>query len=101
MIKKGSFVRIHRVLLTSEERAGSLPEDTRNVPLEMWTKGYLLEDANLGSDCKVRTMTGRLEEGTLIDVNHNYNHNYGKFVPEVHEIGPRLRKILFGGEADE
>ena len=48
MVKKGEWVRIHKVILKAEQRTGKLPEDTKKVPLEMWTKGYLLADAQIG-----------------------------------------------------
>ena len=48
MAKKGDWVRIHRNVLEPSGRAASVPEDTKKVPLEMWDKGHLLEDAELG-----------------------------------------------------
>ena len=65
MVKKGSWVSITHTILTAQERTASLPEDTSGVPFVMWVKGHLLEDAEIGQQAKVRTKTGRIEEGTL------------------------------------
>ena len=98
MAKKGDWVRIHRVVLDAAGRAPSVPEDTAKVPLEMWVKGTLLNDAEIGEEVEVETVTGRIEHGTLIEVNPYYTHNFGKFVPELIQIDKQLRKIMYGGE---
>ena len=48
MIKKGTWVQIHNIVLRPEERTGKLPEGTKKVPLEMWVKGFLCADAEVG-----------------------------------------------------
>lgn len=101
MIKKNTWVRIKKIILEAHERTGNIPEDTKKVPLEMWTKGYLLNDANTGDIVKIKTLTGRIEEGKLIEVNPSYMHTYGKFVPEVLDIGRRVKDALFGGDHHE
>lgn len=98
MAKKNDWVRIHRVVLPAEGRNPNLPEDTAKVPLEMWTKGFLQKDAEIGDEVEVITATGRKEYGTLIEVNPHYTHSYGDFVPELIQIDTQLRDILFGGE---
>jgi len=98
MIKKGEWVRIHKIILPPEERAPQVPDDTKKVPYEMWTKGYLDADAEMGGEVTVTTVTGRKETGTLIEVNHAYEHDFGKFVPELLAIDKQVREILFGGE---
>ncbi len=98
MAKKNDWVRIHRVVLPAEGRNPNLPEDTAKVPLEMWTKGFLQADAEIGDEVEVKTATGRIEKGTLIEVNPHYTHSYGEFVPELVQIDTQLREILFGGE---
>ena len=98
MIKKGEWVRIHKVILQPSERAPQVPEDTKQVPLEMWDKGFLQEDAKIGDEVTIETVTGRMETGTLIEVNPYYEHDFGKFVPELLAIDKQVRSILFGGE---
>ncbi len=98
MIKKGEWVRLHKIILQPSERAPQVPEDTKKCPLELWVKGWLQEDAKIGDEAKVLTMTGRIEEGTLIEEAPYYTHNFGKFVPELIKIDQQAREILFGGE---
>lgn len=97
MAKKGDWVRIHTVVLKAEERTGKIPEDTQACDLEMWTKGFLLADGEIGDEVEVETAVGRIEKGTLIEVNPYYTHSYGKFVPELIQIDKQLREIM-GGE---
>ena len=100
MVKKGEWVRIHSVVLKAEERTAKIPEDTQKCDLEMWTKGELQEDAEIGDVVTVKTASNRMEKGTLIEVHPYYTHSYGKFVPEIIEIDRQLREIMnFGGEA--
>jgi hypothetical protein len=97
---KGQWVKIYRVILTKEERAPQVPEDTRQVPLEMWVKGFLMDDqAAIGEKVTVETLTGRIESGRLEEIEPSYKHSFGDFVPELHQVGITLRKILFGGGA--
>lgn len=100
--KKGDWVRVHNIVLTPEERAPQVPDDTKKVPLEMWDKGFLLEDeAKIGDVVEVETYIGRRIKGKLIEINPSYDHDYGKCVPELLYIGRQLRSILEGGEANE
>ena len=93
--KKGDWVRIHNIVLEAGERAPNLPEDTQNVPLEVWDKGFLLNDeANIGDKVVVETYIGRKVEGTLIEVNPYYKHNFGKCVPEILYIGKQVRGLI-------
>lgn len=95
--KKGDWVRIHAVVLKADERTAKLPSDTQECDLEMWTKGFIQEDANIGDEVTIETVVGRKEKGTLIEVHPYYTHSYGKFVPEIIEIDKQLREIM-GGE---
>lgn len=98
MVRKGEWVRIHKVILRADERTARLPEDTQKCDLEMWTKGFLQEDAEIGEEVTIKTAVGRKETGTLIEVHPYYTHSYGKFVPEIIEIDRGLREIMKGGE---
>jgi hypothetical protein len=95
--KKGDWVRIHSVVLAPDERSGALPEDTKRVPLELWTKGYLSADAKLGEEVSVTTRTGRIVSGTLSDEAPHYAHSFGDFVPELQKAGDDAFSFLFGG----
>ncbi len=98
MVKKGEWVRIHSVVLKAAERTAKIPDDTKACDLEMWTKGTLLQDAEIGDEVTVKTASNRIEKGTLIEVGPYYTHSYGKFVPEIIEIDKQLREIMFGGD---
>ena len=98
MVKKGEWVRIHTIVLEPSGRSPKVPDDTKSVPLELWTKGFLLEDAQIGEEVSVETATGRIATGELIEVNPYYTHSYGKFVPELIQIDKQLRSIMYGGE---
>lgn len=99
--KKGEWVKIYRVILKPEERAPQVPDDTKLVPLEMWVKGFITADAELGDLVEVKTITGRMESGKLVEINPTYTHSFGNFVPELLQIGLDLREILFGGDSVE
>jgi len=93
--KKGDWVRIHNIVLKPEERAENLPEDTKKVPLEMWVKGFLLNDeANIGDEVEIETYIGRKTKGALVEVNPRWEHDFGEVVPELLHIGRHLRKIM-------
>lgn len=99
MAVKNDWVRIHRNVLEPQDRTGKLPEDTKQVPLEMWVKGRLQDEkAEIGDEVTVKTIAGRLEHGRLIEVNPCYELNYGTFVPEILTMEESLRTALFGGE---
>ena len=92
--RKGDWVRIHSLVLDPADRSGRLPEDTRRVPVEMWVKGRLLADAENGAEVEVETATGRRVRGELIDTAPAWDHGFGDFVPELEEIGRRLKQAM-------
>lgn len=100
--KKGDWVRIHNIVLTPDQRASQVPEDTRSVPLELWTKGFLLNDeAKIGDIVNIETYIGRKLSGKLIEIAPYYEHDFGKCIQELLYIGRQLRGILEGGEKNE
>jgi len=90
MIKSGTWVEIERVLLKPEQRAANLPEDTAKTPYLLRLSGFLLEDAELGQEVRVRSLIGHEHEGTLRLVNPSYSHSFGSTVPELLAIGRDL-----------
>jgi len=92
-IKKGDWVQIYSVVLLPDQRASNLPEETQKVPLEMWVTGTLREEeASIGDDVTIRTVTGRMVQGRLEALHPSYRHSFGSFVPELQAI----RQELFG-----
>ena len=98
MVEKGNWVRIKKILLPVGQRAPQDPDDTKATPLVMWTKGFLMEDAEIGDEVQVVTASERLETGTLVEVDPYYTHSYGKFIPELVQIDRNYRHFLFGGD---
>lgn len=99
MAKRNDYVQIHRIVLSPEQRSKNLPEETHTVPLEMWVKGYLMTDeARIGDTVTVKTRTGRLCEGKLVDEAPHFEHSWGKQIPELLKVGDTVREIVFGGE---
>lgn len=86
-IQAGTWVEIEQVILTPEQRAPSLPEDTKKVPYVMRVSGFLLEPAELGEPARIRTIIGREMSGVLKTVNPSYSHSFGSTVPELLKIG--------------
>lgn len=93
--KKGQWVKIHGTVLEAGKRAPNIPEDTQNVDLEVWHKGFLQDDqANLGDKVTVKTYIGREVEGNLVEVEPHYDHSFGKYVEELSYIGLQIRELL-------
>ena len=101
LIKKDTWVQIKKIILNPEDRSGSIPEETKKVPLVMWVKGFLMDDAEMNDEVKIKTVTGRLESGVLIETNPSYMHTYGKFVPEILKIDQIVKNTLFGDDHHE
>lgn len=101
MISKDTWVQIKKTILKPEERTGNLPIETKKVPLVMWTKGYLQQDAHIGEIVEINTITGRRETGMLVKANPAYLHTYGHFVPELLKIDAIVKQALYGCDQNE
>ena len=86
-IQPGAWVEIEQVILTPEQRAPTLPEDTKQVPYVLRVSGFLVEPAELGAQARIRTIIGRELSGVLKTVNPSYSHSFGTVVPELLTIG--------------
>lgn len=97
----GDWVRIHSVILTPDERASGIPQETRAVPLEMRVKGWLVtEGASIGDAVEIRTTLGRGYHGTLEAVNPPYGHDFAAAIPELVRAGEELREMLAKAEGE-
>ena len=94
MIKKGTWVLIKKVVLNPENRAPNIPDDTKKHPLMMWVKGYLLTDANINDEVKIITLTGREENGILIEEKPYYKHHFGTFVQSLEDMKQVILKDM-------
>jgi len=86
-VSKGTWVQIEQLVLEPDERVPTLPADTREVPYVMRVSGFLLDDAVVGEQARVRTLIGRELSGSLTMVNPSYEHSFGETVQELLEIG--------------
>jgi len=94
MVKKNSYVEIHKVIFKAEDRTARIPEETKKVPYEMFVKGFLINDSSIGDLVTVKTITGRLVEGELQKENPTFKLGYGDFVPQIMKIKQILREEL-------
>lgn len=93
--RKGDWVEIEEILLVPGERAPQVPEDTQKVPLIQWCKGYLAtEEASIGDEVEIETITGRRVKGKLSQINPRHIHNFGEPVKELIDVGRELREEL-------
>ncbi len=96
----GDWVQIKQVVLTPEGRAPQAPEDTKKTPLLLWIKGFAETEAELGKEIRIKTITGRVVFGELVDINPKYTHDFGDFVPELLKIDLQLKDIMSGGSKE-
>lgn len=94
VIRAGSWVEIRHNVLEPSERAPHVPEDTRQVPLEMRARGFLLHPAKLDAEVEIETMAGRRLRGVLHSVKPGYTHGFGPPVQELLGIAAELRALL-------
>ncbi len=92
VIQTGTWVEIEQVVLKPEQRAQTLPDDTKLVPYMLRVSGFLLEDARLGQEVRIRTIIGRELQGTLRAVNPSYSHSFGTTVSELLTIGTEVEQ---------
>ena len=100
-VKKGTWVEIHGIVLTPDERAPKLPDDTSKVPLEMRVKGFLVIDAIISEEVEIMTVTGRRLSGILSEINPAYDHGFGPAIPELVTIGGEVRALIAQEEGVE
>jgi len=91
---KNTWVEIGGVVLQKDERAPNLPDDTNQVPLEMRVKGFLVHDAEKGGEADIVTLSGRTVRGILTGINPEYDHMFGRPIPEMSPIAGEIRAIL-------
>lgn len=101
IVKKGRWVEVYRVVLPAGQRAPQVPDDTKQVPLEMRVKGFLEKDAKIGDEVTVTTAVGRSVTGKLTAVNPAYTHGFGEPIEQLVTIGRQVRRIVAGGSAPD
>jgi hypothetical protein len=96
LVRAGTWVELHRVVLPPGERAPQVPAETQRVPLELLARGWLDAPAALGDEATVTTAAGRHVHGTLVAVEPGYEHTFGPPVPALLAVGRELRALLEG-----
>ena len=94
MKAKGDWVQIEAVMLTPEQRPGSLPASTRACSYIMRCNGYLMADAAEGQDCQIRTLAGRHVKGRLLAAEPAYGHSYGRVIKELLDVRGELQCLM-------
>lgn len=98
MIKKGTWVEIVQEILSPENRAHNIPDETKCKPLMLWAKGTLLQDSSIGKEAEIKTICGRTLKGVITEENPRFTHDFGDFVPELMYIGPQAKSLLWGDD---
>lgn len=94
MIKKGTFVEIENIVLECDDRATSIPDDTKKTPLKMWVRGWVNSDCELGDKVEITTATNRKIEGIVVESEPGYSHNFGSHINDIDYISIQARKII-------
>ena len=98
--KAGDYVVIEFTVLTSEERAPGLPDETADVDLLARVKGHLAEDGRVGDIVTVRTLSGRLLQGRLTAESTAATHTYGPPVEALFALREDVKSRLANNPAD-
>jgi len=92
---KGAWVEIENILLDIGQRAPQVPEDTLKTPLVMWIRGFLMnEKAEKGDTVTIKTLSGRMPQGTLVDISPRFEHDFGCPQTVLIETGMAVRQEL-------
>ncbi len=86
-VKAGTWVEIEKIILTPDQRAPQVPEDTRCTPYIMKMSGFLQSDSKIGDIVAIKTLIGRTVEGELKIISPCYRHDFGETVEELLNIG--------------
>lgn len=87
IIAKGTWVEVERVLSRPGERVPGIPRDFAKPPQVVRVSGFLLEDAELGQQVRVRTIIGNEHSGKLRIENPGYGHSFRNTFPELLRVG--------------
>ena len=78
IVAKGTWVEVERVVARPGERVNG----PGHAPQVVRVSGFLLEDAELGQQVRVRTIVGLEHIGKLRIENPGYGHSFGHTFPE-------------------
>jgi hypothetical protein len=83
-IPKGTWVEVERTLVSADRRMPVRVLDPAKLPSYLVrVSGFLLEDAELGQQVRIRTIMGKIHIGKLRIQSPSYGHSFGHTVPEL------------------
>ena len=77
--------------------AAALPPDTAAVPFEAWVNGWIDDQASEHETVEVRTVTGRLVSGELVNTRPGYQHSFGTPPPPLQRAGRQAFTLVAEG----
>ena len=93
-IKKNDWIEISDTLLTPENRASGLPEDTSFLSYKLRVRGFAQSDGNIGEKITIKTVTGRVVIGEAEKINPYYDHDFGDCIPELIKVRTDLKELI-------
>jgi len=87
-IPKGTWVEVERTLAGAGRNLPGRPVDPAKLAAyTLRVSGFLLEDAELGQQVRIRTIIGKVHVGKLRIQSPSYGHSFGHTVPELLKLG--------------
>lgn len=97
LAKKGDWVLIEQIFLSSKQRQENIPQDTLATDFRLRIKGFLMDETGkIGESCCIQTKTGRTIQGLLMEILPDYHHSFGDYLPLTAYIEKQLRDELMG-----
>lgn len=88
IVAKGTWVEVERPMAKPGERFPSRPVDPKTCQM-IRVSGFLLEDAELGQQVRIRTIVGHEYAGKLRIENPGYGHSFMHTLPEAQGFAAR------------
>jgi len=87
-IPTGTWVEVERTLVGAGRRLPGGPIEPARLPTyTVRVSGFLVEDAELGQQVRIRTITGKVHVGKLRIQSPSYGHSFAHTVPELIKPG--------------
>jgi hypothetical protein len=87
-IPKGTWVEVERALRPADRRLAINPFNPVKLPAQtVRVCGFLLEEAELGQQVRIQTITGHVLAGKLRIQSPSYGGSFGHTVPELRRAG--------------
>ena len=87
IVTKGTWVEVERIITRPGDRIPGPAKDLVRPPTVVRVSGFLMEDAELGQQVRIRTIIGNEHAGKLRIENPGYGHSFGNTFPELMRSG--------------